>query len=263
MARKRMIAPSFWTDEKTGECSMMERLLFLGLISNADDEGIGRANPKLLKSLIFPYDDLRISDFEKSLNKLASLKLIKLYQHDEQKYYTVTNFNKHQTINRPTPSELPKPPTTTENNTHEQISEQSVSNHETVTPNIKEVKLKEDKLKESNSMPGAETAPDSNKETPIIELTLNDKSMHPITQKDIDQWSELYPAVDVMQELRNMKGWINANPQRRKTKTGINRFITNWLSKAQNQGGVKFGANGGNISTNTGENRKPQYGTVL
>ena len=130
MARKRMIAPSFWTDEKAGECSMMERLLFLGLISNADDEGIGRANPKLLKSLIFPYDDLRISDFEKSLDKLASLKLIRLYQHDGQKYYTVTNFRKHQTINRPTPSELPKPPKIDKYNTHTQINEQSVRSEE-------------------------------------------------------------------------------------------------------------------------------------
>ena len=65
MARKRMLDPNFWTDEKLGECSRDERLLFMGLISSADDEGYGRANPKLLKSLIFPYDDLRTSDLEK------------------------------------------------------------------------------------------------------------------------------------------------------------------------------------------------------
>ena len=40
-----MIDPNFWTDEKLGECSIQERLLFMGLISNADDEGYGRANP--------------------------------------------------------------------------------------------------------------------------------------------------------------------------------------------------------------------------
>lgn len=149
MARKRMIAPSFWTDEKIGECNHIERLLFLGLISNADDEGIGRANPKLLKSLIFPYDDLRISDFEKSLAKLASLKLIYLYQYDAQNYYFIKNFNEHQTINRPTPSELPKPDLSEIENTHAQITEYSLNTHEQLTPNIKEVNISKVNIKEN------------------------------------------------------------------------------------------------------------------
>ena len=50
MARKRMIDPNFWTDEKLGECSIQERLLFMGLIGNANDEGYGRANSKLIKA---------------------------------------------------------------------------------------------------------------------------------------------------------------------------------------------------------------------
>ena len=79
MARKRMIDPSFWTDEKLGECSIQERMLFMGLISNADDEGYGRANPKLLKSLIFPYDDLRASDLEKWLSHLGGLHIVVLF----------------------------------------------------------------------------------------------------------------------------------------------------------------------------------------
>lgn len=109
MARKRMIDPSFWTDEKLGEqCSIAERLLFMGLISNADDEGRGRANPKLLLSMIFPYDDMRLSDFKNSLAKLASLELIRLYQVEGQQYFAVTHFRKYQTVNRPTPSEIPE-----------------------------------------------------------------------------------------------------------------------------------------------------------
>ena len=87
MARKRMIDPNFWSDEKLGECSIQERLLFMGLISNADDEGYGRANPKLLKSLIFPYDDLRASDLEKWLSHLGRLNIVVLFKYDGQTYY--------------------------------------------------------------------------------------------------------------------------------------------------------------------------------
>lgn len=108
MARKRMISPNFWTDEKLGECSIQERMLFMGLISNADDEGYGRANPKLLKSLIFPYDDLRASDLEKWLSHLGGLNMVVLYKYKDQTYYYLPNFLKHQTINKPTETDFPK-----------------------------------------------------------------------------------------------------------------------------------------------------------
>ena len=51
----------------------------------------------------------------------------------------------------------------------------------------------------------------------------------------IDDWSELYPNVDVMQELRNMKGWCNSNPTKRKTKRGVLRFINSWLAREQDK----------------------------
>jgi len=73
-------------------------------------------------------------------------------------------------------------------------------------------------------------------EPAVIELILNDKSLYPITQSQIDEWKTLYPAVDVMQELRKMKGWLDANPTKRKTKRGILRFVNNWLAKEQDRG---------------------------
>lgn len=109
MPRKRMISPSFWTDEKLGQCKRDERLLFMGLISLADDEGRGRANPVLLRSSVFPYDDLRVPDIDKWLRNLAGLHLIALYSVAGQSYYSLPGFRKHQTINKPTPSQLPPP----------------------------------------------------------------------------------------------------------------------------------------------------------
>lgn len=75
-----------------------------------------------------------------------------------------------------------------------------------------------------------------NHSMPAIELTLNDKSEYPVYQSMIDDWKELYPNVDVMQELRKMKGWLNANPTKRKTKSGILRFINSWLTREQDKG---------------------------
>ena len=129
--RKRMIDPSFWSDEKLGQCTRDERLLFMGLISSADDEGYGRANPKLLRSSLFPYDDLRVSDLTKWLSRLGGLRLIALYEVNGQAYYHLPNFSKHQTINRPTPSSIPKQ------------TEDSLSTHGGLTPKRIEEKRRE------------------------------------------------------------------------------------------------------------------------
>ena len=69
-----------------------------------------------------------------------------------------------------------------------------------------------------------------------ISMPLNDGSEFPVLDNDVKEWEKLYPAVDVMQELRNMRGWLMSNPTRRKTKAGIKRFVTGWLAKEQNKG---------------------------
>ena len=85
-------------------------------------------------------------------------------------------------------------------------------------------------LESSSSMPEEKAA---------IALTLNDKSEYPIFDKDIAAWKELYPNVDILQELRKMKGWLNSNHTRRKTKKGILKFVNAWLAKEQDKGGYR------------------------
>ena len=81
------------------------------------------------------------------------------------------------------------------------------------------------------------TEPQGDSVPPVLTLPLNGGSEYAISQAQVDQWQALYPAVDVLQQLRNMKGWLLSNPQRRKTKGGVSRFITGWLSREQDLGG--------------------------
>ena len=102
--------------------------------------------------------------------------------------------------------------------------------------NTKELNTKELNTKELNTK-DIYNAP-SNKiatEPPVIEFILNDKTYYPITQKQVDKWSELYPNVDVMQQLRKMCGWLDANPRNRKTKGGILKFVNGWLAREQDK----------------------------
>lgn len=99
-------------------------------------------------------------------------------------------------------------------------------------------KVKESKGKESIKDVCSEPGKPVSKQ-PVITLTLNDKTEYPVYQKEVEEWAILYPGVDVQQQLRNMKGWLNANPNRRKTKSGILRFINSWLAFEQNKRSAK------------------------
>lgn len=79
-------------------------------------------------------------------------------------------------------------------------------------------------------------------EPPVILLMLNDKTEYPIYKSKVDEWSELYPNVNVIQELRKMKGWLDANPTKKKTKRGILKFVNSWLCREQDK---SHGSNGG------------------
>jgi hypothetical protein len=83
------------------------------------------------------------------------------------------------------------------------------------------------------SLPAKQPVP---QEPVVITMPLN-SGEHQVTESFAAQMQALYPAVDVAQELRTMTGWLIANPTKRKTKTGINRFINAWLSKCQDRGG--------------------------
>jgi hypothetical protein len=141
-----MIDPDFWTDEKLGLCKRDERLFFMGLISNADDEGRGRGNIKLLKATIFPYDDdIKTKDVEQMACSLMEKGMALFYVIDGQEFYCLPNFTKHQTINKPTASNIPEMPECREDVV---LPEYYRSTTVALPPKRKEVNRREEKGRE-------------------------------------------------------------------------------------------------------------------
>jgi hypothetical protein len=60
--------------------------------------------------------------------------------------------------------------------------------------------------------------------------------IYSVTNENIVHWHELYPAVDILSQLRSMEGWLWANKTRKKTLRGMPRFINSWLDDKQNKG---------------------------
>lgn len=94
---------------------------------------------------------------------------------------------------------------------------------------------REDKSREETGVTGSGEPEDAS--PPMMCLPLNDGTVYAVSPEQIRAWEALYPAVDVAQQLRNMRGWLDSNPARRKTGRGIGRFINGWLAKEQDRGG--------------------------
>lgn len=91
----------------------------------------------------------------------------------------------------------------------------------------------EEKRKEKNIEVSADLLPESEQPTSDFSIPLNDSTEYRVLLRDLNEWGIAFPAVDVAQELRQMRAWVAANPTKRKTRRGVSAFIVRWLSKAQ------------------------------
>lgn len=96
MARKRMIAPCIWEDEKFNKLKLTGRLLFVGLISNADDYGKLKGHPSVVKGKIFPFDNFTDKKMKNELAVLNDIGLIDWWQEKHNYYIKVNGFFKYQ-----------------------------------------------------------------------------------------------------------------------------------------------------------------------
>lgn len=70
----------------------------------------------------------------------------------------------------------------------------------------------------------------------VISIPLNDKTEYAISKTMLAELEALYPAVDVPQTLREIRGWNLTNPEKRKTRRGVMGHVNRWLAKEQNRG---------------------------
>lgn len=221
----RIIRESICNSDTLDKLTWFEEVFWHRLTVNCDDFGRFDARPAIIKGRLFPLkDDLALADVSKALNKLSAVGLVALYMYDGKPYLQLVTWGKYQRT-RAKKSKYPDPPRTLDDNCCQ------------MTANVPENREARSENREANILPGAEAAPD-----PIVaELLLNDKTTYAVNEGQVAKWASLYPAVDVMAELRKMVGWCDANPKKRKTRQGIQRFINSWLSKEQDKGVAGYG----------------------
>ena len=106
-----MISPEIWDSQNFSQLSDLAKIVFISLISHADDEGRGKAHPTRIKSSTFPYDEgRRVADIKSALSEIARRMSVQFYSVNGIEYYFLTNWGKWQKIDKPSQSKLPPPP---------------------------------------------------------------------------------------------------------------------------------------------------------
>lgn len=104
--RIRTIKPEFWQSEDLADVSDKAKLLAIGLLNMADDEGYLKSHPAIIRSQLFPFTDGSL-DIHGLISELSNARYLECLMGDDGKdYILVTNFTKHQKVNRPTPSKI-------------------------------------------------------------------------------------------------------------------------------------------------------------
>ena len=215
----RILKDSICMSAEIDALSWFEEVVFYRLIVTVDDRGIYPADPVVLAHILFPRKEhITRKMMTDALDSLEQNRLIRRYHVSEKgDFLMLVSWNRHQRLRNSRPK-YPSPEEATETETDFNL--QTDVTDEVKTPGERE---------ESE-------AP----EPTIIEIPLNDGSEYGVTQKEADEYAALYPAVDVLQELRSMRGWCLSNGGKKKTRSGVRRFINSWLARAQDRGGASY-----------------------
>lgn len=106
---RRMIDSAMWQNSNFAQLPMGARLLQIGLINHADDQGRIKADLMQLKIQIFPCDDFALSQIQEWLEMMAANETIILYAVNGKQYAQLINWWKYQSLQYAQPSQYPRP----------------------------------------------------------------------------------------------------------------------------------------------------------
>lgn len=235
MAERRMFAKTIIDSDAFLDMPISARLLYYDLGMRADDDGFVNNPRKIMKTVSASEDDRNLLILKKFIIPFESgivvIKHWKIHNYIQKDRYIETKYKEEKALLELDENKAYRIPLNVEN-------PPCIQNVYIMDTQVRLGKVRKGKLrlgKDTIIVHGAKAPVLDDSET-FIKLTLNDKSLYPVKMKSIEEWKILYPNVDVLQELKKMKGWLDANPKKRKTIRGIQSFINSWLCRQQDKG---------------------------
>lgn len=99
-----------------------------------------------------------------------------------------------------------------------------------------------------NTSVASDSGDSSPQEKNGLKMLLKGGEEYLIDSGQIEIYKELFPEIDVEQQLRFMCSWCLQNPTKRKTSRGVGRFINGWLTKEAQVAAEKNKPKGKNLN---------------
>ena len=187
MARIRTVKPEIYQDEDLAAVSESAFILAIGLLNHSDDFGYFKANPGLIRSVVFPLREPSVN-IQCMLIELSKIEYIELFKGiDGKEYGVVRNFLKHQRVNRPSPSKIEP---------LRGFSEDSVSDHGGLTAGKERNR---EQGKEQGTGKGKELSPPA--QSIPFGIFWNRYPRKTNKQKAEAAWKKLNPSEDLLNEI--------------------------------------------------------------
>lgn len=231
----RLVREGILTSSRVDELDAAGEVFYRRLMSKVDDHGLFDARLSILRSSLYPLrvDRVREADISRWIAACEKAGLIALYTYESKPYLQMldTRWAKRGEPKFPLPPPNSIGEITAVNSCKQTKTDVSLFVFEgVVEDDISSECLTHPDPPNANALDGGAL--------PKIQLSefkipLNDGSEHAVTAQTLQEWVKSFPAVDVGQELREMRAWSLANKAKRKTKRGVEAFVVRWLQKAQ------------------------------
>ncbi|MCB1641790.1 MAG: hypothetical protein KDI37_08670 [Xanthomonadales bacterium] len=203
-----------------------------------DDAGNHPAKLLQLKAECFPADNFNREYMGELVGELIENGLIVEYLGcDGASYWHVTGWD-HQKIDKP---KTKHPPYCENSETSRDHSENSRDHSEKGRRStVPESTVPEGKgVEECPERSASGPAPAGSGFRFLVKAKGRQKEWELPAEK-LTEYLDTFDGLDVRAELRKAKQWTHDNPAKRKTPTGMARFLTSWLSRANDQGRGRF-----------------------
>jgi hypothetical protein len=235
----RLLREGILDSEAVCSLTFQAEVFYRRLMSVVDDFGRYDGRPGVLRSRLYPLqiDKVREADITRWIAECEKAGLIALYSVSGKQYILFRKLGSA----RAKESKWPAPPDGFEaRHASENICAQMRADENGCVQVLSDVPGSG-----TGSGTGSDAGAGSKKSgvpPPVVVLTFptdGDPREWALCESHLAEWAALYPTLDILAECRKALAWVTAAADRRKTAAGMRRFLTGWLNRATERGGVR------------------------
>ena len=225
MAKRRMFSKEVIDTDNFLEMPATTQMLYFHLSMRADDDGFVSNPKRILRLTGCSDDDLKILHAKQFIipfdSGICVIRHWKIHNYIQKDRYNKTIY--HDELDQLT---------VLENGTYQKANCECIQDGYKMDTQVRLGKESKEYSCSEDSDESIEASPVFI-EFPMVGSASKPRATHKVTESDILKYEDVYPSVNIRQELKRMKLWFETNPTKKKKNVPL--FIARWLAKEQDK----------------------------